>query len=235
MISIIADSLSEGQLLLNPETNEFITGTQLATLLDDYQETTQNEVIVIVEASYAGALMPTLAPMNRPINRIVMTSTSAEQPTQQTDVLGQDAFSWRYFNELRRGSTVWDAFHLVSRDLPQQPQIDDDHREGRFAKKRCLNGCFTLHTEKTVYQNGDTLRISLPNGLPRDKRADIGIALSDGSTVFTLNELNAFKPFEGTILPPWQGEHVVMALPVTAELPRGEYPLYLLNYYVINS
>ncbi|MEK8020850.1 MAG: hypothetical protein VSS75_028605 [Candidatus Parabeggiatoa sp.] len=86
-----------------------------------------------------------------------------------------------------------------------------------------------LHTEQTVYQNGDTLRISLPNGLPRDKRSYIGIALPDGSAVLTLNELNAFKPFEGRILSPWQGEDVVMALPVTANLPRGEYPLYLLR------
>lgn len=228
MLIIIADGLSEGKLLLDPATNEFITGTQLATLLDDYQQSTQNEVIVIVEASHAGALMPALAPLNRSINRIVMTSTSAEQPTQQTDVLGRDAFSWRYFHELRRGTNIWDSFHLVSRDLPQRPQIDDDHRAGRFAKRMCLNGCFTLHADKTVYQDGDMLRLSLPNGLPRDKRSYIGIAFPDG-TLFTFNELNALKPFDGTILPPWQGENVVMELPITADWQRGEYPLYLLR------
>jgi ligand-binding sensor domain-containing protein len=229
LVTIIADGLSEGKLLLNPKTNEFLDSPELATLLDDYQQATQNEVVVILETSYGGAMMAQLAPINRTKTRLIISSTDADQKTQHTDVLGEDAFSKRYFKELRKGNNFWDAFHQVSSGLPQMPQIDDDNQNGRLARKMCLNGCFTPRPEKTVYHDGDILRITLLKDLPRNKNSYIGIAFPDGSTILIFSKPNVAKPFDGITLSPWQGEDIVIEMPVTANLPRGEYPLYLLR------
>ncbi len=113
--------------------------------------------------------------------------------------------------------------------MAQAPQIYDDNRAGRLVKKMCLNGCFTLRASQIAYHNDDTIRVTLPQGLPPGKDSYIGIALPDGSAVFTLNELNGFELFDGSTLPPWQGEELVVELPVSADFPRGEYPLYLLR------
>ncbi|RKZ86558.1 MAG: hypothetical protein DRR19_14765 [Candidatus Parabeggiatoa sp. nov. 1] len=224
LVVIVAEGSADGTLLLNPETKESLGASELKVLLDDYQEVTDNQVIIILEASYAGKFIPELATDQ---NRIIITSTDVAQPTQHTDVLGKDAFSWHYFKELRRGGNLWDAFHSVSGSLPQQtPQFEDNSRDGRLARAMCLNGCFAPSPDKTVYHNGDTVRITL-RGFPR-KIPYVGISLPDGS-LFTLSKLNVFEPFDGTTLPPWQGEEKVVELEIVPELPRGEYGLYLLR------
>ncbi|MEK8016959.1 MAG: two-component regulator propeller domain-containing protein [Candidatus Parabeggiatoa sp.] len=225
LVVLVAEGLPEGQLLLNPDSNEALTAEDLKLFLDDYQASTGNPVVIVIEASYAGKLIPELASDE---NRIIITSTSADQATQHTDFLGQDAFIWRYFNELRRGTNFWDAFYHVSSGLSQQPQIEDNQRSGRLAKQFCLNGCFTLRLNQTVYHDGDTLRITLPP-LPSGKVPYIGIGLPDGSAVYTLPEKNGFMPFDGTTLSAWQDGNVVVELPITSDLARGEYPLYLLR------
>jgi len=41
--------------------------------------------------------------------------------------------------------------------------------------------------------------------------------------------LNGFVPFDGATLPMWQGGEVAIEVPVSAEIPRGEYVVYLLR------
>jgi len=230
LVTFIADGLSDGKLLLNPETQEALNATELATIIEDYQQTTENEVIVIIEASYAGTMISHLAPPNRPLTRIIITSTRADQPTLHSNVLGEDAFTKRYFKALRRGSNFWEAFHQVSSELlPQTPQIDDDNRGGRLAKQMCLNGCFSLRPEKTVYHDGETARITLPQ-LPAGKVAYVLIGFPDGQTMLNLKNKNDFTTYEETSLSAWQGsEALVIEWPITADLQRGEYRLYLLR------
>ncbi|MEK8015218.1 MAG: WD40 repeat domain-containing protein, partial [Candidatus Parabeggiatoa sp.] len=82
-------------------------------------------------------------------------------------------------------------------------------------------------TNQTVYHNGDILRVTLPS-LPPKQQQYVAITLADG-TVFVLKYLNGFVPFDGKTLPVWQSSEVAIELPVSAELPRGDYTVYLLR------
>ena len=80
---------------------------------------------------------------------------------------------------------------------------------------------------QAVYHNGDILRVTLPS-LPAEQEQSVGIALPEG-TVFVLKYLNGFVPFDGLTLPVWQSGEIAIELPISAELPRGAYTLYLLR------
>jgi len=238
LMTIVADSLSDGQLVLNADPMVSLSATDLKTVLDDYQQTTSNEVILVIESSRAGQLIPQLVTKAYERKRIIITSTDADKPTQHSDVLGTDAFSWGYFDALRRGSSFGEAFEN-NRENAQTPQLDDDgdgsansskDKEGRLAKRFCLNGCFAPSPAKSVYRNGDTLQITLKKEVLRpDKDAYVAIGLPNGGPLFILTRQNELVPFEGTSLSAWEGEDVVVELPVSPDWPRGEYSLYLLR------
>ena len=63
--------------------------------------------------------------------------------------------------------------------------------------------------------------------LPVDKDQYVALALPDGS-VFVLSDFNALAAL-GTSLPQWQGGDVMFEVPVSADFPRGAYPLLLLR------
>jgi ligand-binding sensor domain-containing protein len=244
LLVIVAEGLSEGQLVLDPETDTFLSSSDLKTLLDDYQQATGNQIAVVLETSYSGKFIPEL---KKDENRIIITSTSDEETTQHADTLGKDAFSWRFFRALRGGNNLWEAFYAVEKNFPQSPQFDDDDRNGRLAKEMCLNGCFAPIPGKTVYRledddeesedeadENEPLKVELDKDVLQDRRKDsyVGIGLPDG-TLFIFTGQNDFFPFDGEKLSPWQGssedENVVVELPLTPALPKGNYGLYLLR------
>jgi ligand-binding sensor domain-containing protein len=237
LVTIVAENL-DGQLLLNPEPMLSLSGADLKNILDDYQQSTSNEVIVVIESSRAGQLIPQLKNEAYQRKRIIITSTDADKPTQHQDILGKDAFSWGYFNALRRGSSFGEAFDN-NRENAQKPQLDDDgdgksntnRGDGKLAKRFCLNGCFAPSAGKTTYRNGDTLQITLKKELLREhkKNAYVAIGLPNGGPLFILTQQNELVPFEETNLSAWEGEDVVVELPVSPDWPRGEYSLYLLR------
>ncbi len=80
---------------------------------------------------------------------------------------------------------------------------------------------------QTVYHNGDTLRVTLPS-LPAGQVQYVGRSLPDG-TLFLLSNLNGFVPVDAANIPVFQGGEVAIEAPINADMPRGEYILYLLR------
>ncbi|WP_103918359.1 ligand-binding sensor domain-containing protein [Candidatus Venteria ishoeyi] len=231
LVVIVGHGMNDGNILLNPATNETLSGAELGVMLNDYQQATQNQAIVILESAYSGALLPALQGQNR----VIVSSTTTDQAVQyDPNLLGRDAFSTQYFHALRRGGNFHSAFYEAKRNYAQTPQLDDDgdgmftsrDEQGRVTAQLCLNGCFTPEASQGVYRNGDTIRVTLPP-LPVDKDQYVGIALPNGS-VFVLSDFNAFSSL-GASLPLWQGGDVMFEVPVSADLPRGSYPLFLLR------
>jgi ligand-binding sensor domain-containing protein len=229
LVVVISDDLSDDKLLLNPDTGESLNVTELKAFLDSYQTETENEVVIVLEASHAGQFVPAL---KKDASRIIIASASADKSTQNRDVLGRTTFSGRYFDELRRGNNFWEAFNRAADTLSQAPQFDDDNREGRLAKRMCLNGCFNPHPSQNSYKEGEAIRITLNPDILRDNRKDsyAAIGFPNGGPMFMFTQLNEAIPFDGVTLLTWQGEDMVLDnLPVTSDLQRGEYALYLLR------
>jgi len=80
---------------------------------------------------------------------------------------------------------------------------------------------------QAIYQTGETLRVTLPS-LPAGPEQYVGIGLPNGS-LYLLNQLNSFLPFDNVTFPVWSGGEVAIDQPVTADLPSGLYTVYLLR------
>jgi hypothetical protein len=150
LLVVFIDHGLTGQLRLDPF-SEVLTAADFNQLLTDYQQTTANSVVVILEACHTGSL---IAGLSAP-NRLIITSTATDQAYY--DNLGQYSFSKFYFDNLRRGENYYQAFQVVKDKIAtyghpfaqQIPQLEDDgdgtastSNDGRWAKQYCLNGCF---------------------------------------------------------------------------------------------
>ncbi len=80
---------------------------------------------------------------------------------------------------------------------------------------------------QTLYHDGDSLRVTLPP-LPAEQVQYVGRSLPDG-TLFLLSNLNGFVTLDAANIPVFQGGEVAIEMPVSADMPRGEYILYLLR------
>ncbi|GEM_PF-1254915 len=80
---------------------------------------------------------------------------------------------------------------------------------------------------QAIYQTGETLRVTLPS-LPVGQEQYVGIGLPN-SSLYLLNQLNSFIPFDNVTFPVWPGGEVAIDQPVTADLPSGLYTVYLLR------
>ncbi|EDN67784.1 hypothetical protein BGP_0363 [Beggiatoa sp. PS] len=111
-------------------------------MLDDYQNTTNNQVVVILEACHTGTLVSTLADENR----VIISST--DEKKAYYDELGEISFLKFYLDQLRDGVNFWEALKKVKTKLldylpplnQQHPQLED-FNNGLLAKKLCLNSC----------------------------------------------------------------------------------------------
>jgi ligand-binding sensor domain-containing protein len=227
LLIVMVAELSKGQFILDADNPEgTLNVSNFKGWLNDYQTLTDNQVILVLEASQSGQLISELASDE---NRIIITSTDETQATQHQQE--SQAFTWDYFNNLRRGDNFWDAYQNLSNSL-QHPIFFDNRQDGRLAKKICLNGCYAPRPNKTTYKNGDLFKVALDANLlaHQGKERYVAIMLPDG-TLFMLTDLNQISPFTGdTSLPAWQGGEAVLDLPqITPDLPRGEYQLLLLQ------
>jgi len=86
----------------------------------------------------------------------------------------------------------------------------------------------TTIISQAVYQIRETVRVTLPP-LPSGQTQYVGISLPNNGPIFLLTDLNTFIPFDGVNLPAWQGGDVAIEMPVTTDIPVGEYTVYLLR------
>ncbi|MCP4696872.1 MAG: hypothetical protein GY862_08495 [Gammaproteobacteria bacterium] len=127
-----------------------LAARELDTLLDNYQENTGNQVVVILEASHSGTLIPGLSGDDR----LIITSTDSKRAYY--DDLGALSFTRLFFDKLRdmnENRSFLQAFREVSAEFSsadsvfrrQRPQLDDNGTanplDGILADSLCLNGC----------------------------------------------------------------------------------------------
>lgn len=125
-------------------------------MLDDYQSSTGNPVVVVIEACYSGSFLPSLAAPNRAI----ISSTAANELAHFMDKTGFSRFLAQY---LLAGVNFYEAFILASREqekslgksmveremtIVQTPQLDDDgdgvftEKDGQWLRQVYLNRSF---------------------------------------------------------------------------------------------
>lgn len=139
-IIFIGHGLS-GRLRLD-DMHSMLEAAAFHSLLNDYQLATGNQVVVILEACYAGTMLPALASPDR----IVIASTGDTQAVYTENGIG--SFSRHFFSELFVNHSFYDAFQTVSDRLPsfgqaferQIPQIYDGPD---LARQLHLNGNFS--------------------------------------------------------------------------------------------
>jgi len=143
LIVTFVDHGEPNELLLDPVGNQTLTGDEFRRILDDYQNATNNQVVVILEACHSGTLVTKLAGTDR-----VIISSTDEKLAYYND-LGNTSFIKLYFDHLRQGENFWQALQAVKEEvsgyLPplnqQRPQLNDSV-DGALAQGLCLNGCF---------------------------------------------------------------------------------------------
>lgn len=146
LLVILVDHGIPGGLLLDPLGETVLTAEKLGTLLDDYQNTTGNSSVVIMEACHSGTFL-SQDPSIATTNRVVITSTD-ENYSYYSD-LGQTSFIKLFFDYLRQGETFSYAKEQAAATITtfqsplngQQPQLNDG-ANGVLANNLCLNGCF---------------------------------------------------------------------------------------------
>jgi WD40 repeat protein len=134
--------------------------------------------------------------------------------------------------DLQRYEIDYDNFHTAHdwKILYQAQSMEGDWSEiftGSVTYEGTLAENAALTPSQGVYHDGDNLRVTVPL-LPAGQAQYVGIALPDG-TIFVLTDLNGFAPFDNVTLPVFQGGELAIEMPVSADMPRGEYILYLLR------
>ncbi len=186
LIITFVDHALTGKLRLDPF-DEVLTAQDLDTMLDDYQQTTGNSVIVVLEACHTGSLIEEI----QGDNRVIISAT--DEDLAYYDNLGAYSFSKFYFDNLRRGEDFNTAFGLVTDRLStyghpfnqQAPQLEDDgdgipntSRDGKLADKWCLNGCFgALSGEMTL--EAETQSMSISSG--QSVSLSVRVGITEGS------------------------------------------------------
>lgn len=163
----------------------YLEASELKAMLDDYQNATDNAVIVVIDASYSGSFLPVLAAPNRAI----ISSTDAEEHAYFAEKQGFNRFFAEY---LSVGASFFEAFEMASRDqnkmlggiqlagsienIHQTPQLDDGC-DGNWLKQGYIGGNFVTASLTT--------NIGLVNGSSRGRRGNTcGSGLN-----FTIQEL----------------------------------------------
>ncbi|MDM8558220.1 two-component regulator propeller domain-containing protein [Candidatus Parabeggiatoa sp. HSG14] len=132
-----------GKLSLDSLNKETLKADTFKAILDDYQNSTGNQVVVIIEAAHSGTLISTLAGPNR----VIMTSTGDGFAYYQD--LGRTSFLKLFADQMRKGETLWDTRDFIEHTFSkyqfpfnqQIPQLEDN-ADGMLAQNICLNGCF---------------------------------------------------------------------------------------------
>jgi ligand-binding sensor domain-containing protein len=154
------DHGGEGRLQLDKNTN--MSAEEFKAILDEYQQATGNQLVVILEACFSGSFLPILqAP-----NRAIISSTKANEKAYFEDKKG---FSHFFSKNLMKGMDFLDAFKrsvqqqgillnkmdvrlagasAESEVTTQTPQFDDtgdgvyNASDGQWLKQLQMNGNF---------------------------------------------------------------------------------------------
>jgi hypothetical protein len=227
LLVIFVDHADKGFLRLDPF-NEILTAPDFKALLDDYQQTTGNQVITILEACHTGTFIKDLAAPNR----LVITSTAENKAYY--DALGSLSFLTLFFDELRHGENFQTAFQRVTAKLPtygypfnqQVPQLEDDgnghantSHDGHFASQFCLNGCYgdlsaniTLEPQTTAITDKILplqAKVGITGGKLKRVWASITtpeVATQRNAQGFALTPSPVVNLTQGTDKGPWEGQ-----------------------------
>jgi len=156
------DHGSEDKLHLAP--NLQLSAEEIKPLLDEYQRTTGNQLIVVLEACHSGSLIPELtAP-----NRAIITSAKANEKAY---FLEKEGFSHFFSGFLRSNGSFLEAFRLATPEqdelrsklqyeTEQTPQLDDNNdgkydptQDGNWLKTVYINGNFPIADDTLVIKN----------------------------------------------------------------------------------
>jgi Leucine-rich repeat (LRR) protein len=107
-------------------------------------------------------------------------------------------------------------------------QNGGSNSSGNFSCQTNITTQVATVNSQAVYKIGETIRVTLPQ-LPSGQTQYVGISLPNNGPFFLLTDLNSFIPFDGVNLPAWQGGEVAIEIPVTTDIPFGEYTVYLLR------
>jgi len=165
------------QLNVNAKGMEILTVEELEGFLDNYQSTTGNSVVVIIEACYSGFFQQL-----SDSNRVIISSTDDDGLAYYNDK-GRESFLKFYFDELSDGVNFFAAKEEVTKKIQtrrnrQHPQLNDS-QNGEMARNLCLNGCWSyLPGILTLWP--ENLGSIIPLGQPFDfnvqiNALDIGI------------------------------------------------------------
>jgi ligand-binding sensor domain-containing protein len=169
----------------------YIEATELKTILDDYQNETGNQLVLVIDACYSGAFLPVL----RAPNRAILTSASDNESAFFDDKQG---FTRSLANGFNHSSNFLENFKLAKRDIldtsrktakTQTPQLDDDgdgvynpEQDGQWLKKLKIDSnpqtAFTLSVESL------TSSTTLPVGQSLTLQAHAGIKSGKVEQVF---------------------------------------------------
>jgi ligand-binding sensor domain-containing protein len=174
---------------------DYMAATDLKAILDDYQNATGNQLVLVIEACYSGSLLPVLkAP-----NRAILTSASANETANFVDKQGFTRFFTKY---LFSGANFLEAFQLAQRDqnkmlgkfaqrtvtasaaetakTTQLPQIDDNGdgvydptQDGQWLKQLKINGDLQM-ADSTLTVESLTTATTLPVGQSLSLQAKAG-------------------------------------------------------------
>ncbi|MBF0211792.1 MAG: hypothetical protein HQK68_13010, partial [Desulfamplus sp.] len=122
------DHGEEGKLMLTKF--DAITGERLNSIISDYQESTGNKVVVIIEACYSGSLIPYLSGDGR----VIITSSGALEKSYY-DQNGDVSFTSAFLMNIS-GSNLKDALSYAKEtmraefSIPQVTPLLDDNGDG---------------------------------------------------------------------------------------------------------
>jgi len=131
VVIFIGDGLPDNLVLTSSD--DLLSGQRLDSLLDDYQEATNNQVVVIIDAPYSGTLIDAL----KGDNRLIISSTN----NTEHNISGIKSFIVAYFTQLAGGSSYGKALEFVTnniKELNQQFLLEDSLDLASL----CLNDCF---------------------------------------------------------------------------------------------
>ncbi|MBF0230533.1 MAG: hypothetical protein HQK63_13270 [Desulfamplus sp.] len=225
---------------------EALTGDLLSSMISDYQSSTGNTVVVIIEASYSGSMIPHLSGNNR----IIITSSGADQESYY-DQNGDISFTAAFLMNVD-GANLKDALSYAKDTMVNSfsiptvtPMLDDngdgvadDDFDGSLAGKVGINGTWgkenvNIATEvvasKSIYYQEERLEVQVQNSGKGDYDQYTAIFFPDGKFKFITSK----NSFSDALFPLWEPSADMSSNPITVidmnitqEMQRGTYWVY---------
>jgi len=149
---------------------------EFKAILDDYQETTGNELVLVIDTCYSGVLLEKLIASNRAI------ISSTGNGLAYYDRLDKQGFSRFLAKGLLQGMSFFEAFEYASQEqtdmlggmLSQAPQFEDN-QDGKWLRRLFINGSFVAG-DLTLAVKGLTTSTTLPAGQALSLQARVSLA-----------------------------------------------------------